>query len=1046
MTTTEETPAPPIRVRFSTAGVPERLDAGDLSLLQYPGSELESGGHQVWLRRRRDEGGHTALGLLGPASGATVSVTHEGVVARGSLGDVEWCLWWQQPAVGLFGWELQVTNTGGTPVQLDAVFTLDAALTPWDALRRNEFYVSQYLDLTPLGPDGHTMLAVRQNMPGPTIPWLALTCTRPVAGWCTDALQIAAVDGTGTDLSSDLPSVRLQHEHTLAGLQSEPLRLAPGAIETVGFRVVVVGDHPSASSEEDVAPVRALIAAAHWPDRPATSTQGESVVPTLFAPASWLHGEDLPVEDFLTVTGEEAHSLEPGPDGQPWAYRAGNAHVVAGAKERAVLRPHGHILVAGEGPGPHDTAAAVTVWMNGTVASQLTRGHADATPLLSVRRSYVGVIHAQGVRVFVDTGDGWRLLGIPSAWAVTADTASWWWRSGGHTVVVRTTLTPGELRVDALVEGGALPLLLAANTGEAGDDEGGLLFSDGRASAGGWLTRRSDDGPACLQVPLLPGECPETDRSLVGSSPRLEGPPASDALAEFLPWLAQDAVIHYQVPRGLEQFTGGAWGTRDVCQGPVGLLVAAGRPDLVGEVLTVVFAAQQDDGDWPQWFEYLPGRRGPGHRESHGDVVYWPLLALAEHMAMTGDASILDEAAGWVGQDELLPPTTIRAHVMAAVDHIAAPRAHDPRLPAYGHGDWNDSLQPADPQLARWMCSTWTAELEIKALGALAEVLPEQDGVLAQRLRDVAAGTKAALREHLLVDGELAGYAIVDEGGVELLVHPRDRRTGLTHGSLQMIHAIADELLTLEEARAHVALIDQHLDGPTGIYLFDTPVAYHGGETHMFLRAEAATFWGREIGLMYAHAHLRWVEALLRLGDADRAWQALQLVVPRGLGAAVPGATARQSNCYYSSVDARFKDRYDAEVRAASLFDPGFGFEGGWRVYSSGPGLVLRLVTEGFLGLRWRADGLVVDPVLPRTLDGLVATVGLGGRRTRVRYTFVGPGGDVSSVRVNGVTVHTTGVPARYRADGARLPLAGWRAATSRTAPQEEVLVEVDLG
>ncbi|WP_158600591.1 GH36-type glycosyl hydrolase domain-containing protein [Tessaracoccus antarcticus] len=1045
MTTTEETPAPPIRARFSTAGALERLDAGDLSLLQYPGSELESGGHQVWLRRRSEKVGHTALGLLGPASGATVSVTHEGVVARGSLGDVEWCLGWQQPADGLFGWGLQVTNTGETVVELDAVCTLDAALTPWDALRRNEFYVSQYLDVSALGSGGGTMLAVRQNMPGDVTPWLALTCTRPVAGWCTDALQLASADKTGLDLTADLPSERLQHEHTLAGLQCEEISLAPGESDTVGFRVVVEADHPTASSDGDVELVRARLAAATWPVAPAALPEGTAVVSTLFGPVSWLHGEDLAADEFLTVTGAPANHVETGPDGRPWAYRAGDAHVVAGSKERAVVRPHGHILAAGEGPGPHDTASAVTVWMNGTVASQLTRGHADAAPLLSVRRSYLGITHAEGVRVFVDTGDGWRLLGIPSAWAATADSASWWWRSGGHTVVVRTTLTTGELRVDAHVKGGALPLLLAANTGDSGHDEGGLLFSDGRASAGGWLTRRSDDGPVCLRVPLLPGECPETDRTLVESIPRLEGPPASDALAEFLPWLAQDAVIHYQVPRGLEQFTGGAWGTRDVCQGPVGLLVAAGRADLVREVLTVVFAAQQDDGDWPQWFEYLPERRAPGHRESHGDVVYWPLLALGDYISMSGDTSILDERAGWVGEQDLMPGTPIREHVRAALDHISTHRAHDARLPAYGHGDWNDSLQPADPQVARWMCSTWTAELEIKVFSTLAEALQAEDRGLAGQLRTMAGDTQAALREHLLVDGELAGYAIMDEGGVELLVHPRDIRTGLTHGSLQMIHAIADELLTPEEARAHVAVINDHLDGPTGIYLFDTPVAYHGGETHVFLRAEAATFWGREIGLMYTHAHLRWVEALLRLGEADRAWRALQLVVPTGLGAAVPGATARQSNCYYSSVDAVFTDRVDAEARSSRMFDPKFGFEGGWRVYSSGPGLVLRLVSEGFLGLRWRAGDVVVDPVLPHSLHGLVATLVLGGTRVRVRYRVAGSGTRVRSVRINGVEVPTVGEPARYRAGGARIAASDWQDALS-VVDHREVRMDVELG
>ena len=46
-----------------------------------------------------------------------------------------------------------------------------------------------------------------------------------------------------------------------------------------------------------------------------------------------------------------------------------------------------------------------------------------------------------------------------------------------------------------------------------------------------------------------------------------------------LPWFAHDALIHYLSPRGLEQYTGGAWGTRDVSQGPVGLLLTLGAYD-----------------------------------------------------------------------------------------------------------------------------------------------------------------------------------------------------------------------------------------------------------------------------------------------------------------------------------------------------------------------------------------------------------------------------------------------------------------------------------
>ena len=1021
------TPSTDIHAEFTSAGVPHRLRCGDLSILQYPGSELEAGPHQIWLRRRSASGSHAFTGLLGPSSGATVAVSGRNVVARGKDEDLDWCLWWDQPAQGMFGWNLRVTNTGRTSIVMDAVCTLDVALTPWEVLRRNEFYVSQYLDLSPMGNGQDIILAARQNLPGATTPWLALSCTRAVAGWCTDARQVSGdVTGTGLDLSRDLPSTRLQHEHTLAGLQSAAVTLGPGQVTDVGFRVLVVEDHPGATSPRDAGVVRRRLAEADWSEVPPEIGDGTPAIPTPFSPAVWAHGEALGTADFLSITGLDAEHVETGTDGMPWAYRCGTSHVVARVKEMAVLRPHGHILVAPEGPGPHDVASAVTVWMNGTIASQLTRGHADAEPLLSVKRSYLGLLQASGVRLFVDSGDGWRLLGVPSAWSMSSSSASWWWRLQEGTVCAVTHVTPGELRIECSVEGAPLALMLVAHTDGAFVRSGsGSVKRCLDRSGPQHLVQLGDDGALEMILPLV-AEPGTTDGSLLSSVPRLAGAAAAERLAEFLPWLAQDALIHYQVPRGLEQFTGGAWGTRDVCQGPIGLLVSAGRLDLVRAVLLVIFGAQQDDGDWPQWFEYLQSTRQPGHRDSHGDIVYWPLLALGDYLDMTGDTGILDEEVAWVGESTFTEPTSILEHVLAALAHLEAQRAHDPRLPAYGHGDWNDSLQPADPELARWMTSTWTAELEMKSLSTLAKGLAGREPRLAGRLEEISAATGDALREHLLVDGELAGYAIVRDSGVEPLVHPRDRRTGLAHGSLQMIHALADELLTVEEAWEHARIIDEHLDSPTGILLFDTPVKYHGGEMRMFVRAEAASFWGREIGLMYTHAHLRWVEALLRLGDPERAWAMLQLVVPTALGDDVPGVAPRQSSCYYSSIDADFRDREDAQNRAERLFDPTFGFEGGWRVYSSGPGIVLRMVSEGFVGLRWRADGVIIDPVLPHNLDGLRARVVLGGRDVDVLYRVGRTGHGVTALSINGRKPRTTASPARYREGGVLVSRADW--------------------
>ena len=61
-------------------------------------------------------------------------------------------------------------------------------------------------------------------------------------------------------------------------------------------------------------------------------------------------------------------------------------------------------------------------------------------------------------------------------------------------------------------------------------------------------------------------------------------------LADMVPWYTQNALVHYLSPRGLEQYSGGGWGTRDVCQGPVEMLLALGRMAPLRDIVLRVMA------------------------------------------------------------------------------------------------------------------------------------------------------------------------------------------------------------------------------------------------------------------------------------------------------------------------------------------------------------------------------------------------------------------------------------------------------------------------
>ena len=138
-------------------------------------------------------------------------------------------------------------------------------------------------------------------------------------------------------------------------------------------------------------------------------------------------------------------------------------------------------------------------------------------------------------------------------------------------------------------------------------------------------------------------------------------------------------------------------------------------------------------------------------------------------------------------------------------------------LPAYGHGDLNDSLQPADPRLAAQMVSTWTTVLLVQSLRSLAAGLractgantadrAEEAAALADEAAGMADAAHEALASDLLVDGVLPGYVVLEGEHREPLVHPRDTRTGLTYGVLPWIHAISSRpacTMPLSGAQTH---------------------------------------------------------------------------------------------------------------------------------------------------------------------------------------------------------------------------------------------------
>ena len=667
-----------------------------------------------------------------------------------------------------------------------------------------------------------------------------------------------------------------------------------------------------------------------------------------------------------------------------------------------------------------------------------------AAGLIAVRSTAAADRHELGLSVEVMSGDPVRFL-LSNHVAINGD-------DGSSSVPVQYTKEGDGVFVHPVPdsdvgrrfpEGGfRIEPLSATLIERVGRDD--LLFSDGRSRSQPYLCMVT--APALsigfrIKGQLIseePVEAAGPDRTRfwtdITSGLRLH-PPESSPLAglaarfgEILPWFIQDVLIHYLAPRGLEQYTGGGWGTRDICQGPVEMLLALSRYEPIRDLLLRVFKTQNPDGDWPQWFMFFDRERGIRAGDSHGDIVFWPVLALAQYLTASGDTSLLDEVVPFFHPegDGKAEKVSIRQHAERAISVMNRRVIPGTALAAYGHGDWNDSMQPFDPTMRERLCSAWTVTLHYQTLTALSSALRrfgvgERAGVFGA----MAAKVLKELQECLIVDGVIAGYAYFhDHGGIDYLLHPRDKTTGVSYSLLPMIHAVINGLLTPEQAKKHLALIQQHLQGPDGARLFDKPMQYRGGPMKHFRRAESAAFFGREIALMYTHAHLRYAEALACYGDAESFFHALCQANPIGIRTLVPSATLRQANCYYSSSDAVFKDRYQAFKEYGRVKKGEVPLDGGWRVYSSGPGIWTRLMIQCFLGWRPEHFSLVVDPVIPGSLDGLRAEMVWKGRLMEITYRIGSAGCGPLRVNLNGSDLPFTRGSNPYRKGAAEIPMS----------------------
>ena len=1068
---------------FLENGSLKNIEAEKIRLNLKPGTVFSKEIGNIYLRKRASTIEYHPL--LGKGSNSTFVVINNQFIVKGNWNNLTYtCTLQLAENSYAWKWTIEIANNDLQAFELDLVYFQEVGLKTANDGLVNEYYVSQYLERIVLQDATHgAVVACRQNIKEATgYPWLLLASAQKANSALTDGMQFYGNSHRATEVPQALIENTFEGnfagESPIVALQEEPFSLAPQRKKQVEFIGIFVANHTTATSVEDLALLKDINSAFTATTESFNDEKANAVSENIFNTSAFLPVADLNETEVNQYFSAAIHHKEE-KDGKWLSFFTNDQHhVISKQKEILVDRPHAHILQAKIGYNPDENVMSTTCFATGVFNSHISQGNTNFNVFLSVNTSQFNTILESGQRIFVKIEDQFYLLGIPSAFEIGLDFCRWIYKydKGVFEIVTKSSIENPVIETTfKVLEGNPVSLIIThdfdkLNTWKMSVTDNTHVFV-GKPADHSMIKEKFADAAFRIEVKdnasftsslsnkvsselqglgqeLFVIESEKTSEFTIcfvgevlqkfddqnqaskngqqywaelGNALKLESSNNHiQAINSILPWYGMNAMTHYLTPYGLEQFSGAAWGTRDVSQGPIEFLLSLEKYEAAREVLKTIFRNQNTIGDWPQWWmfdSYSHVRAG----DCHGDIYYWVIISLANYIKVTGDFAVLEERVPYFGETA---ETTIAEHTERLIKMIVDSYIPGTALVPFGGGDWNDSLQPLSEELAKRLTSSWTVEMNYQAFAEIKEIYEMLDNTAkAEELEGYLTRIKSDFNQYLIKDGIVAGYGYVeDNGDISVLLHPTDNKTGIKYSLLPMDRGIISGIFTKEQALSHQTIIDQYLKGPDGARLMDKPLKYKGGIQEIFQRAESSTYFGREIGLMYIHEHIRYAESQAVLGKADEFVKAMRQAIPVNYQEVVPQGSLRQANCYYSSSDVAFKTRYEADEKYQDVLEGKMQVDGGWRVYSSGPGIYISLVIKKLMGFRADKDFVVIDPVLTKEMNGLQASMSYKGHTLdfefKVQQNNFGP----KSISVNGnaLTFGTEENP--YRQGGAKMP------------------------
>lgn len=397
----------------------------------------------------------------------------------------------------------------------------------------------------------------------------------------------------------------------------------------------------------------------------------------------------------------------------------------------------------------------------------------------------------------------------------------------------------------------------------------------------------------------------------------------------LIPWV--NTWLKVQVEQNF-RFTrwAGARGYRDVLQDSAGLCLL--DPARARRRIVEALSHQKISGYAPRQYPVEPWKKYDWR--DYRDSPFWVVYGLEKYLKETGDTGLLSEPVGFFDSQET---DTVFGHARRSVDYLWQERGEH-GLCLLGQGDWLDSLNAAGTGgkgESVWLSMALCYALrEMQSLAVLAGE-PGLSERYEKRFLELAAIINSEGW-----DGEwyLMAYNDIGEkigsrscsGGGKIFLPPQ---------SWAVLAGIADK----KRAARVMAACKKYLKFDTG-YLCFAPM-YRRFEPHV----GRICLWPSEGASVYSHATLFKVAADCLLGEADRAWETIKLVVPAG-GLLPPEDTGAEP---FTVPNAYMGPQWPR---------PRWTYQGWWTATAD---WTLQAIVEGIFGACADYEGLRINPALP---------------------------------------------------------------------------------